>query len=91
MIEDFVQHIWTTLFRSISLSSSGMVFGRLIGSLWVGFFLAVTTPWWIYPLLRRENSFALPYSPAEAIGMNNVVGMIGIGAFILKTQFDAKI
>lgn len=66
-------------------------FERLIGSFWVGIFLAVTTPWWIYPLLRREHSFALPLSFVEAFGMRNVLAMIGIGAFVLRTYFDANI
>lgn len=101
MIEDFVQHIWamirsTTYGRNKKVNTNKgsqftVLFERLIGSLWVGFFLALTTPWWIYPFLRREHSFALPLSLVEIFGMNNVLVMIGTGAFILKIHFDANI
>nr|A0A3G9GUR6.1 RecName: Full=Acetyltransferase cdmC; AltName: Full=chrodrimanin B biosynthesis cluster protein C [Talaromyces verruculosus]BBG28482.1 acetyltransferase CdmC [Talaromyces verruculosus] len=91
LVEDFVQHIWATLFRSRSRTSTGIFFERLTGIFWVATFLTVTTPWWIYPLLRREHSFALPVSLVESVGMNNALAMIGVGAFILKTRFDANI
>lgn len=91
ILEDFIQHIWALLFRFRYFTSFKVFFERLIGAIWVACFLTITTPWWIYPLLRREHSFALPISLVGVFGMSNILAMIGIGAFALKIKFDAKI
>lgn len=96
MIEDYIQHIWT----NIKIRRSGidarastklLLFEFLTGALWVGAFLTITTPLWIYPLLRRQHAFTLPYSFVNTFGMNNVLTVICIGAMILKSKFDANV
>ncbi|PGH05208.1 hypothetical protein GX51_03107 [Blastomyces parvus] len=99
MIEDAAQALWRRLGVEKSESkaaSAGMtVLKRVVGMLWVIAFMSMTTPFFAYPVSRvpaeRRELIPSGFSIARMVGLEPVLGAVGVGALFLKFFFGAAL
>ncbi|KLJ06626.1 hypothetical protein EMPG_17865 [Blastomyces silverae] len=97
MIEDTAQALWRRLgvgkSGSQAASAGVTVFKRVVGMLWVMAFMCMTAPFFGYPVSRvpaeRREMIPSGFSLARAVGVEPVLGVVGVGAVFLKFVFGA--
>ncbi|KAL4896949.1 membrane bound O-acyl transferase family-domain-containing protein [Aspergillus ambiguus] len=93
MIEDGVQAAWKQVHGSQKAREEPELWKKAIGFVWVVAFLAVTSTGYFRPALKRPESQVamVPWSVAEIIGLDVVVGMVAFGGIFLKLVFKCEI
>ncbi|KAL4812493.1 membrane bound O-acyl transferase family-domain-containing protein [Aspergillus spinulosporus] len=93
MIEDGVQAVWNQFEGSQKAREEPQLWKKAIGYIWVVAFLAITSAGYFKPTQTRpESQMAfVPWSVAEIIGLEVVVGMIALGGVVLKLVFECEI
>ncbi|KAJ5360904.1 hypothetical protein N7517_010095 [Penicillium concentricum] len=86
MIEDGVQEVWR---RAMGQEKDDdrvvLLWQRLVGYLWVGVWMCVTSPWYLYPAARQqvEKNWMVPVSVVEEIGLGTAQKiLLGYGLFV---------
>ncbi|OQE38532.1 hypothetical protein PENCOP_c008G07844 [Penicillium coprophilum] len=86
MIEDGVQEIWRRATGQNKDEDRVMpIWQRLLGFVWVGLWMCVTSPWYLYPAARKqaENNWMVPVSVVEEIGLGTTQKiLLGYGLFV---------
>ncbi|RHZ57400.1 acetyltransferase pyr8 [Aspergillus thermomutatus] len=74
MIEDGVQEVWRQATGQSQGGNRVPLWQRLVGFLWVGIWMCVTSPWYLYPAARQQpdKNWMVPVSVVEEIGLGAV-------------------
>ncbi|KAJ5815877.1 hypothetical protein N7447_008110 [Penicillium robsamsonii] len=86
MIEDGVQEVWRRATGQKKDDDRVVpLWQRLLGYLWVGVWMCVTSPWYLYPAARQqaENNWIVPTGVVEEIGLGAAQKLLlGYGLFV---------
>ena len=90
MIEDGVQEAWRRLSGESAevqkLDRKTPLWQKVVGFIWVIFWLMMTSPWYLYSNTRlpKEVTWILPASIVEKVGMNMAVAALAVGGILLN-------
>jgi hypothetical protein len=81
MTEDGVEGIW----RKLTGRNQGAFWQRFVGFLWVGIWMCLTSPWYLYPSARKHphEHWMLTVSVVEGIGLGAAQKTLLVYGFFL--------
>jgi hypothetical protein len=101
IMEDGVQELWKHMQSrnkaedqaKSSTDEAVSIWKRSIGLLWVMLWIGVTSTWYFTPMIQSttEDMRMVPVSAAKYIGLNSMVGIVGISGAIIAYTFEIEI
>ncbi|KAI9037697.1 wax synthase family protein [Aspergillus affinis] len=93
IIEDTIQAAWTRI-TSPRPQATTPIWQKLVGFIWVQFWMSVTAPWYMYPsrrILANQAAWAMPYNVTAKLGIPSVLGLLGIYGVFVKFVFETSL
>ncbi|KAK5999048.1 Acetyltransferase TRI7 [Cladobotryum mycophilum] len=97
MLEDGVQGLWRRISGASSRKESKgqgvLLWHRLVGYVWVAFWMILTTPWYIFPVTRINpvDNWCIPGGVVSRLGMPGAQGLLAVGGLVLVFGIGGEI
>ncbi|KAI9148398.1 Acetyltransferase pyr8 [Paramyrothecium foliicola] len=93
MIEDGVQKAYRQLTGKPDKAKAS-IWEKVVGFIWVQFWMSLTSPWYMYPSRRQlvgEAAWTLPYNATEKLGMPAMWGLTFVYGLFVKYSFGTSL